>query len=60
MKKHLRQRNGELVFCHLKPQIKRMFEIVNALPKETMFRDNAEADAYLYRMMNKETKKDPQ
>jgi hypothetical protein len=40
------------LFCNLKPQIRRLFEIVNALPKETLFKNTEEADAYLYRMMN--------
>ena len=55
MKKFLKTNNGELLFCNLKPQIKRLFEIVNALPKETLFKDAEEADAYLYRMINKQT-----
>ena len=60
IKKHLKQKSGELVFCHLKPQIQRLFEIVNALPQETMFKDHAEADAYLYRMMNKTAQTPPE
>ena len=58
LKKHCKQNGGDLIFCNLKPQIKRLFEIVNALPKETLFKDAAEADAYLYRMMNKAIDKD--
>ena len=54
MKKHLKQNGGDLLFVNIKPQIKRIFEIVNALPKETLFKTTEEADAYLYRMMNKE------
>ena len=54
MKKFLKGNGGELLFCNMKPQIVRLFEIVNALPKETLFKDADEADAYLYRMMNKE------
>ena len=57
VKKQLKQQNGDLVFCNLKPQIKRLFEIVNALPKETMFKNNVEADAYFYRMMNQTLEK---
>ena len=53
MKKHLKQNGGDLLFSNIKPQIKRLFEIVNALPKETLFKTTEEADAYLYRMMNK-------
>ena len=58
MKKHLKGNKGDLLFCNLKPQIKRLFEIVNALPQETLFKNAEEADAYLYRMMNKELEKD--
>ena len=58
MKKFLKQNGGELLFCNLKPQIKRLFEIVNALPKETLFKDAEEADAYLYKMMNRQIEKD--
>ena len=53
MKKFLKTNGGELLFCNLKPQIVRLFEIVNALPKETLFKDAEEADTYLYRMINK-------
>ena len=58
MKKFLKQNNGELLFLNLKPQIIRLFEIVNALPKETLFKDAEEADAYLYKMMNRDKEKD--
>ena len=59
MKKHLKQNGGDLLFINIKPQIKRIFEIVNALPKETLFKTTEEADAYLYRMMNKEKERGP-
>ena len=58
MKKFLKQNNGELLFTNLKPQIKRLFEVVNALPKETLFRNNEEADAYFYKIMNQEINRD--
>jgi len=54
IRKFLKEKNGDLLFCNIKPQIRRIFEIVNALPKETLFKNAEEADAYLYRMMNKE------
>ena len=57
MKKFLKEKGSQLLFCNLKPQIKRLFEIVNALPKETLFKDAEEADAYLYKMMNQEIEK---
>ena len=53
MKKFLKSNDGDLLFCNLKPQIKRIFEIVNALPKETLFKNAEEADAYLYKMMTR-------
>ena len=58
MKKFLKQNQGDLLFCNLKPQIRRLFEIVNALPPETLFKNTDEADAYLYKMMNKEIEKE--
>lgn len=58
MKKFLKESGGDLLFSNVKPQIKRLFEIVNALPQETMFKSTAEADAYLYKMMNQELEKD--
>ena len=58
MKKHLKKNGGDLLFCNLKPQIQRLFEIVNALPRETLFKNVEEADAYLYRMMNQQIEKE--
>ena len=58
MKKTLVDNKGELLFCNLKPQIVRLFEIVNALPKETLFKNLEEADAYFYKMMNKKIEED--
>ena len=52
--KLLGKNNGSLIFSNLKPQIKRLFEIVKALPPETLFSNAAEADAYFYKMMNEE------
>jgi len=55
MKKFLRDNKAELIFCNLKPQIVRLFEIVNALPKETIFKNAEEADNYFYKMINRKT-----
>ncbi|MCG3175658.1 MAG: hypothetical protein MOGMAGMI_00591 [Candidatus Omnitrophica bacterium] len=57
MKKALRTNGGDLYFCHIKPQIRRLFEIVKALPAETLFASYEEADRYLYKMMNDEIEK---
>lgn len=53
VKKVLIANGGDLLFCNLKPQIKRLFEIVKALPAETLFKSREEADEYLYNMMNR-------
>ena len=52
--KVLSKNDGTLIFSNLKPQIKRLFEIVKALPPEILFENAAEADAYFYKMMNEE------
>jgi anti-anti-sigma factor len=52
MKKFLMEGNNDLFFCHLKPQIQRLFDIVKALPRETIFTSLEEADEYFYREMN--------
>ena len=57
IKKSLMERNASLVFCHLKPQIVKLFEIVKALPKEGVFKDMDEADRYFYSIMNEEIRK---
>lgn len=57
MKKALKANGGDLYFCHIKPQIRRLFEIVKALPAETLFASYEEADRYLYKMMNDEIEK---
>ena len=54
LKKSLGASGGELGFCNLKPQIKKLFEIVKALPKENIFESEKEADRYFYKMMNDE------
>ena len=55
--KVLIKNGGSLIFSNLKPQIKRLFEIVKALPPEILFENAAEADAYFYKMMNEEIEK---
>ncbi len=56
-KKTLLSRGGDLIFCNLKPQIKKLFEIVKALPVESIFASEKEADAYFYKIMNEEIQK---
>lgn len=54
VKKLLAKNGGELLFCNLKPQIKRLFEVVKALPRESIFGSLEEADQYFYKIMNEE------
>ena len=54
LKKKLVENKGELLFTGIQPQIKKLFEIVKALPKETMFVSAEEADRYFYSIMNAE------
>ncbi len=59
-KKFLVSNGGELLFCNLKPQIQRLFEIVKALPKESLFESVEEADRYFYKIMNEEIERQKQ
>jgi len=52
-KKMLAAYNGKLVFMNLQPQIKKVFEIINALPSMRVFKDLNEMDDYLDRMQRK-------
>lgn len=52
-KKALSAYAGKLVFMNLQPQIKKVFEIINALPSMRVFKDLKEMDAYLDRMQRR-------
>lgn len=52
-KKALSAYAGKLVFMNLQPQVKKVFEIVNALPSMRVFKDLKEMDVYLDRMQRK-------
>jgi anti-anti-sigma factor len=54
-KKALAANAGKLVFMNLQPQIKKVFEIINALPSMRVFKDLREMDAYLDRMQRRVT-----
>ena len=57
VRKYMVENGGTLLFCNLKPQIKKLFEIVKALPKESIFDSLEQADKYFYHIMNEEIKK---
>ncbi|MDQ7821251.1 MAG: STAS domain-containing protein [Candidatus Eremiobacteraeota bacterium] len=52
-KKHLKQTGGTVMMVNLQPQIKEVFEIIKALPKEQIFSSIAELDDYLLTMQRK-------
>jgi anti-sigma B factor antagonist len=52
LKKWLKSKGGDLYFLNVQPKIKKLFEIVKALPAETLFESYEEADKYFYRMLN--------
>ena len=58
IRKYLKGNGGELYFCNLQPQIKKLFEVVKALPPQTLFNSIQEADRYFYKVMNEEIEKE--
>jgi anti-anti-sigma factor len=46
-KKALKQRGGKILFTNLQPQIKKVFDILNALPSLKVFANIQELDSYL-------------
>ncbi len=53
--KALKARDGRLVFMHLQPQIRKVFEIIEALPTMRVFKNFEEMDDYLDRIQKKIT-----
>jgi len=45
--KELKKKNGKIVFMKLQPQIKKVFEIINAIPSMKIFSSIQELDEYL-------------
>jgi anti-anti-sigma factor len=46
-KKELEKNNGKIMFMHLQPQIRKVFDILNALPTLQVFASIQELDEYL-------------
>ena len=46
-KKELEKNNGKIMFMHLQPQIRKVFDILSALPTLQVFTSIQELDAYL-------------
>ena len=47
-------KRGQVLLLHLQPQVKKVFEIVKAIPTMAIFRDQQELDDYLFEMQRKE------
>lgn len=55
--KPLKQRNGKVVLINLQPQVKKVFEIIDALPSLSVFASIEELDQYLDDIQRKITEK---
>ena len=49
----LKKNEGKIVFMNLQPQIRKVFEIINAIPSMKIFRSIEELDEYLDVMQKK-------
>ena len=45
--KAMKKKNGKAMFTNMQPQIKKVFEIINALPHQQIFSSIEEMDQYL-------------
>ena len=57
IKKAVEQNQGKFMLVNPQPQVRKVFEIIKALPLETIFRSVEEADAYLSEMQQGEIDK---
>lgn len=57
-RKALAMRNGKVLVVNLQPQIRKVFEVISAVPTAEIFASVAEADAYLDAMQRKVLKGD--
>jgi anti-anti-sigma factor len=55
--KKLKESGGELLLCNLQPQIRKVFDIIKALPTTNIFASVKEADAYLAHIQDEEIQK---
>ncbi|MBL1209457.1 STAS domain-containing protein [Geminocystis sp. GBBB08] len=52
-RKIMKSRQGQICFINLTPQVKKVFNIVKAVPISEVFQSTEELDAYLMKMQNK-------
>ena len=55
--KAMSEHGGSIGMINLKPQIRKVFELINALPSIRVFKDIKEADRYLDTMQKREIEK---
>lgn len=53
LRKALKAKGGKTTFINLQPQIRKVFEIINALPTMQIFTNVKEMDAYLDKIQKK-------
>jgi len=58
VKKFIEQKKGSLIIASLQPQVKKVIDIVKALPKENIFEDREELDRYLDYIQKKTLRKE--
>ncbi|BAQ60938.1 anti-sigma F factor antagonist (spoIIAA-2) [Geminocystis sp. NIES-3708] len=51
-RKTMKSRQGQVCFVNLSPQVKKVFNIVKAVPISDVFQNIEELDAYLMKMQN--------
>lgn len=52
-RKIMKSKQGQICFINLSPQVKKVFNIVKAVPISDVFQNIDELDAYLMKMQNK-------
>jgi anti-anti-sigma factor len=57
VQKEMKQKGGMFSIINMQPQIKKVFEIINALPTLHVFESIEELDQYLDKMQKKEVQK---
>jgi len=56
-KKYMEENGGNIILIKLAPQVKMVFDIIKALPEQTIFTSMEEADAYLAAIQRSEINK---
>ena len=55
--KAVEERSGSFIMLNVKPQVKKVFEVIKALPKESVFETMEEVDMYLNLIQKREREK---